>query len=109
MSRTTTIRHKGKVVSVLGRTVDMISFPLREKNTEVLHEHLSEERHELIKFLLRDISAMIAHHPTKEEVDEWVHDVHALIEYAVDEAEEIGTSRVLVNMMEDEDIDIEFR
>lgn len=108
MSRSTIIKYKGKTIAVLGRTVDMTTFPLREKNVDRLYDHLSEEKDELIKYLLKDLSAAIAHHPTKKEVSEWLSEVNDLIEYIIDKAEELGVSRTLINMMEEEDIDIEF-
>lgn len=108
MSRTTNIKFRGKTVVELGRTVDLSSFPAREKNIDILHDHLNEERSNLIKQLLKEFSAMMAHHPTKEEVEEWLHEVDCAVEYAVETAETIGISRLLVEMMEDENIEIDF-
>jgi len=108
MSRITKINFRGKTIASLGRTVDMTSFPAREKNVDILYKYLNEEREDLIRSLLSGFSAMAAHHPTKEEVEEWLHDIQVTVEYAVDTAEVIGVSRVLVNMMEEEDVDIKF-
>jgi len=108
MSRTTLIKYRGKTIAVLGKTVDMAIFSAREKNVDLIHEDLNEDRDDLIKYLLSNISAMVAHHPTKEEVSEWLSEADDIIGYAIEKAEEIGASRVIANMMEEDEIDIEF-
>ena len=113
MSRSTLVKHRGETIANLGRTVNPDFFYARGENSPLPYETLSrmvvEQEEDAKSYLVKTIVALAAHHPTKEELEEIVMDMDAFVEDTAATFKEIGMARLLIDLANEEEVDIELK
>jgi len=109
MSRSTLVKYKGKTIADLGRTIKPGFLSARGENltAEQLRTIVTEDEDDLKKYISKTIVALAAHHPTKDELEEIVMDLDSFIEDLAESFKEIGMARLLIDLSDEENVDIE--
>ena len=113
MSRSTLVKYKGETIVDLGRTVKPEFFYARGEKVPLPYETLSrmvvEQEDDAKSYIVKTIVALAAHHPTKEELEEIVMDMDAFVEDTAATFKEIGVARLLIDLSNEKDIDVELK
>ena len=111
MSRSTLVKYKGKTIADLGRTINPSIFSARGENLPIAtwRKILVDEELSVREQFTKTIVALAAHHPTKDEVEEIVEEIDHLVEDYVSMFSEIAVARIILDLSDNEDVDVELK
>jgi hypothetical protein len=105
------VKYKGKTIADLGRTIDPQVFSARGEKLPipVLREVLADEEQDFREHLIKTIVGLTAHHPTKEELEESLAYLDDFLEDVANTYKGLGIGRVLLDLADSDDVDIELK